>query len=208
MFRRNRYGGRALASFSLRRLQKVRGQWCCCAPAYDSVVSANLHLWMQSCFCCCMPTVCFSGAGAKQGGQTLLECMPVHVSRNFFGAQIASFEQQLPAHQCLAEFGGDATYRAVFIRAPAILSVDESRVTVLSKYTLSDSERERSGREDVIVAARCMNMLATAFHPELTDDCRWCDFPTPQHLSQDTSTHTSWIKPELSLQLFCSVLQA
>lgn len=101
--------------------------------------------------------------------------MPLHVSRNFFGAQIVSFEQQLPVHQCLAEFGGDATYRAVFIRAPAILSVDERKVTVLSKYTLSDSERERSGREDVIVAARCMNMLATAFHPELTDDTRWCD---------------------------------
>lgn len=112
-------------------------------------------------------------AGAKIGGQTLLQCMPLHVSRNFFGAQIASFEQQLPVHDSLSEFGGDATYRAVFIRAPAILSVDESKVTVLSRYTLTDKDRQRSGREDVIVAARYMHMLATAFHPELTDDDRW-----------------------------------
>ena len=137
--------------------------------------------------------MCFSGTGAKQGGQTLLECMPVHVSRNFFGAQIASFEQQLPVHQCLAEFGGDATYRAVFIRAPAILSVDESKVTVLSKYTLSDSERERSGRDHVIVAARCMNMLATAFHPELTDDCRWC-VTLPCHTPPASTRHISCVR--------------
>jgi pyridoxal 5'-phosphate synthase pdxT subunit len=118
--------------------------------------------------------------------------MPVHVSRNFFGAQIASFEQQLPVHQCLAEFGGEATYRAVFIRAPAILSVDESRVTVLSKYTLSESEKARSGREDVIVAARCQNMLATAFHPELTDDCRWCAPTTLSAACMHSLTWPAW----------------
>lgn len=100
--------------------------------------------------------------------------MPLHVSRNFFGAQIASFEQHLPAHESLMKLGPGSTYRAVFIRAPAILSVDESKVIVLSKYKLSDAEKERSGKDDVIVAAQFNNMLVTAFHPELTDDCRWC----------------------------------
>ena len=123
-------------------------------------------------------------AGAKNGGQALLQCMPLHVSRNFFGAQIASFEQRLPVHKSLSDFGGDATYRAVFIRAPAILKVDESKVTVLSRYILTDNDRERSGREDVIVAARCMHMLATAFHPELTDDDRWY-VPTTQLVNID-----------------------
>jgi pyridoxal 5'-phosphate synthase pdxT subunit len=107
--------------------------------------------------------------------------MPLHVSRNFFGAQIASFEQQLPAHKSLTDLGPGPTYRAVFIRAPAILSVDKDAVTVLSKYTLSEAERERSGREDVIVAAQYKNMLVTAFHPELTDDLRWC--AKPSHLA-------------------------
>lgn len=100
--------------------------------------------------------------------------MKVHVSRNFFGAQIASFEAELPAHDALRAFGDSATYRALFIRAPAILSVEAEKVTVLSECTLSAEQRERSGRESVIVAAQSDNMLATAFHPELTDDTRWC----------------------------------
>lgn len=113
-------------------------------------------------------------AGAKQGGQALLHCMKVHVSRNFFGAQIASFEQQLPAHEQLRRFGGDDTYRAIFIRAPTIMSADADVVTVLSEYTLPAADQQRLGAERVVVAAKQDNMLATAFHPELTEDTRWC----------------------------------
>lgn len=95
------------------------------------------------------------------------------MSRNFFGSQIASFEQRLPAHDDLLKFGDDSTYRAVFIRAPAILSVDKKRVIVLSEYQLTNEEQQRAGRESVVVAARSENMLVTAFHPELTEDMRW-----------------------------------
>jgi hypothetical protein len=123
-----------------------------------------------------------ANVGAKEGGQSLLQCMKVHVSRNFFGAQIASFEQHLPAHDELKVFGEGSTYRAVFIRAPAILSVNSEEVTVLSEYTLSPEERVRSGRESVIVAAESGTMLATAFHPELTEDTRWCDPTNPSPL--------------------------
>lgn len=104
--------------------------------------------------------------------------MAVHVSRNFFGSQIASFEQQLPAHEDLLKFGDDGTYRAVFIRAPAILSVDKDQVTVLSEYRLTEEEQQRAGMNSVVVAARSGNMLVTAFHPELTEDTRWYE---PDH---------------------------
>jgi pyridoxal 5'-phosphate synthase pdxT subunit len=106
--------------------------------------------------------------------------MNVHVSRNFFGSQLASFEQALPAHECLRQFGDEETYRAVFIRAPAILDADTDSVTVLSEYTLTESERARADREKVVVAAQSGHMLATAFHPELTEDTRWCaSWPLP-----------------------------
>jgi pyridoxal 5'-phosphate synthase pdxT subunit len=113
------------------------------------------------------------GAGAKEGGQKLLKCLKIHVSRNFFGAQISSFEQLLPAPDDLKRFGDAETYRAVFIRAPAILSADTDAVTVLSEYKLGPEDAQQAGRDTVIVAATSGHMLATAFHPELTEDIRW-----------------------------------
>lgn len=57
----------------------------------------------------------------KKGGQALLGGLDICVSRNFFGGQTNSFEAQLPAHQQLQQYGGDETFRAVFIRAPAVV---------------------------------------------------------------------------------------
>lgn len=102
-------------------------------------------------------------AGQKAGGQALLGGLDVLVSRNFFGAQIHSFEALLPAPACLrslpsdlAESSGSSVvptangdsaaaaaqgYRAVFIRAPAIMEAGPS-VEILSEYVLSPSEKE------------------------------------------------------------------
>ena len=66
----------------------------------------------------------------KEGGQVLLGGLDCVVQRNFFGAQINSFEAPLPAPPCLRQqqatqqpwapaAAGD-TFRAMFIRAPAI----------------------------------------------------------------------------------------
>jgi 5'-phosphate synthase pdxT subunit len=89
----------------------------------------------------------------KKTGQSLLSLMDITVNRNAFGRQKESFE-------CLVEFKGlDSPFNAVFIRAPSITEVGKD-VEVLSKYN------------DVIIAAREKNMLALAFHPELTDDPR------------------------------------
>lgn len=42
---------------------------------------------------------------------------------------------------------------------------------------LTAEERgEAGGRERVIVAVRAGHLLATAFHPELTNDTRWYAF--------------------------------
>ncbi len=93
--------------------------------------------------------------------QPLLSLMDITVERNAFGRQVASFEVDLhvPALKDVATNG--RPYHAVFIRAPLIESVHgEAR----SLASLED------GR---IVAARQGRLLATSFHPELTDDDRF-----------------------------------
>ena len=84
-----------------------------------------------------------------------LHLMNIDVSRNAFGRQVDSFEAGLE----ISEMEGPP-FRAVFIRAPAVTNVGEG-VRVLA--TVND------GRP---VAVRQDNMLATSFHPELTDDTR------------------------------------
>ena len=84
-----------------------------------------------------------------------LGLMDTRVSRNAFGRQVDSFETDLE----VAGMEGPP-FRAVFIRAPVFESVGESARTLAS---LDD------GRP---VAVRQGHMLATSFHPELTDDDR------------------------------------
>ena len=89
--------------------------------------------------------------------QPLLGIMDITVERNAFGRQVASFEADLTIPEMIE--GGP--FHAIFIRAPIIESV-QADARVLS--TLPD------GR---IVAARQGKLLATAFHPELTQDTRF-----------------------------------
>jgi 5'-phosphate synthase pdxT subunit len=80
--------------------------------------------------------------------------MDMAVRRNAFGRQIDSFEVDLPFE------GLDDPIHAVFIRAPRVerLGPRAEALAVLP-----------NGR---VVAARQGNLLATAFHPELTPDVR------------------------------------
>jgi 5'-phosphate synthase pdxT subunit len=86
--------------------------------------------------------------------QPILGVMDIRVNRNAFGRQIDSFETDLPIK------GLDAPFHAVFIRAPVVTEVGGD-VDVLAR--LSD---------DRIVAVQQAHLLATAFHPELTNDTR------------------------------------
>jgi 5'-phosphate synthase pdxT subunit len=92
--------------------------------------------------------------------QPLLGLMDISVERNAFGRQVDSFEIDLPIH-----FGGNGgierPFHAVFIRAPLIQEV-RGDARVLSKL--------EDGR---IVAAQQGRLLATSFHPELTEDDRF-----------------------------------
>jgi 5'-phosphate synthase pdxT subunit len=85
-----------------------------------------------------------------------LHLMDIEVSRNAFGSQVDSFEADLDVDGV-----GGAPFRGVFIRAPVVNTVGQG-VKVLAR--LND------GRP---VAVREADMLATAFHPELTGDLRW-----------------------------------
>jgi 5'-phosphate synthase pdxT subunit len=96
--------------------------------------------------------------------QPLLGLMDIKVQRNAFGRQVDSFETDLEIDELFKATGTEHPYHAVFIRAPIIDSVGK-KVKVLS--SLDD------GR---IVAAQEGHLLATSFHPELTDDTRFHEY--------------------------------
>lgn len=84
-----------------------------------------------------------------------LGAMDIAVRRNAFGRQVDSFETDLEIPVI-----GEPPFHAVFIRAPFIESTGDG-VEVLARLPDGTS-----------VAARQGNMLALAFHPELTDNLR------------------------------------
>ena len=87
--------------------------------------------------------------------QPILGVLDIVVARNAFGRQVDSFETELD----IRGIEGGA-FHGVFIRAPVVKEVGPG-VEVLCR--LDD------GR---IVAVRSGRLMATAFHPELTDDAR------------------------------------
>lgn len=85
-----------------------------------------------------------------------LGLMHIRVRRNAFGRQQESFETELAIPAL-----GKKPFPAVFIRAPRIEQVNNG-VEILAK--LDDSS---------VAAVRQDNLLASAFHPELTGDLRF-----------------------------------
>ena len=100
-------------------------------------------------------------------GQLTYGGIDMTVRRNAFGRQVDSFESDITLRTLAAApragLGIDDTrpLRAVFIRAPWVEQQGEN-VAVLGT-------EQRTGR---IVAVRQGQLLATAFHPELTPDRR------------------------------------
>ena len=109
----------------------------------------------------CAGMICLakSVSNSQQSVLTPLGVMDIKVKRNAFGRQVDSFESDLEVKAL-----GEKPYHAVFIRAPLIERVGSS-VEVLAKL-----------KDGTIVAARQDNLLATSFHPELTDDTRFHEY--------------------------------
>ena len=89
---------------------------------------------------------------AENNEKTYFALMDITVRRNAYGRQLGSF-------RTTTDIAGIGPYPMVFIRAPFISSVGP-KAHVLATV------------DGHVVAARQQNMLATAFHPELTDDLR------------------------------------
>lgn len=96
--------------------------------------------------------------------QPLLGLMDIKVQRNAFGRQIDSFETDLVIPELKQATGSDVPYHAVFIRAPIIESVS------------GDAKVLASVPDGRIVAAQQGHLLATSFHPELTNDTRFHEY--------------------------------
>eukprot|EP00197_Chlamydomonas_leiostraca_P008855 CAMPEP_0202866766 /NCGR_PEP_ID=MMETSP1391-20130828/8351_1 /ASSEMBLY_ACC=CAM_ASM_000867 /TAXON_ID=1034604 /ORGANISM="Chlamydomonas leiostraca, Strain SAG 11-49" /LENGTH=261 /DNA_ID=CAMNT_0049546749 /DNA_START=98 /DNA_END=883 /DNA_ORIENTATION=- len=138
-------------------------------PKLQAFAASGKPIWGT---CAGMIFLAERAEGQKKGGQSLLGGLDITVSRNFFGAQINSFEAPLAAPECIKAFGGADTFRAMFIRAPAVVETGP-KVEVLAKYVLSAEEAAAQGKTEVVVGVRSGVLLATAFHPEITTDTRW-----------------------------------
>tara|TARA_Y100000817_G_scaffold129070_1_gene101237 strand:- start:4222 stop:4809 length:588 start_codon:yes stop_codon:yes gene_type:complete len=88
-----------------------------------------------------------------------LHLMDIEVSRNAFGRQIDSFETYLD----IKNIEGPPV-RGIFIRAPVVTNIGKG-VEILSEI--------ESGKPVMVLQDK---MLATSFHPELTDDIRIHEF--------------------------------
>ena len=85
--------------------------------------------------------------------QPRLGVMDVRIRRNAYGRQVASFETDIDVA------GFDRPFHAIFIRAPQIVRVGAG-LEVLARY-----------KEDPVFVVG-ERLMATTFHPELTEDPR------------------------------------
>lgn len=84
--------------------------------------------------------------------QDSLGHISICATRNAFGRQLAS---QIVSGHCVVR---DATMEMVFIRAPQLTLLENTKLKILAKY------------QDRIVAVQENNVIAASFHPELSQD--------------------------------------
>jgi 5'-phosphate synthase pdxT subunit len=120
-------------------------------PIFDAIkekAEKGLPIWGT-----CMGSIVLAKdiEGSSQGRIGLMD---ITVRRNAFGPQRASAETSLSIPDL-----GDKPFPGIFIRAPLFLTAGK-KVKILSKL------------DNGFVMAREGHLLATAFHPEITDDDR------------------------------------
>lgn len=102
----------------------------------------------------CAGSVLLAKKIKNQQNVKTLQLMDMEIERNAFGRQHESFEIDVDIN------GFDSPFHAVFIRAPII------------RKTWGDCKPLSKINRDTIVAAHQDNLVALAFHPELTNDTR------------------------------------
>lgn len=117
------------------------------ADAIQEKAKAGMPIWGT-----CMGMILLANE-VEDRKQFTLGLLDISVRRNAFGAQIHSFEAEVPFSKL------DEPILGVFIRAP-IVTEHSIEVEVLSEYS------------NQIVAVQQGNILGTSFHPELTPDIR------------------------------------
>jgi 5'-phosphate synthase pdxT subunit len=120
-------------------------------PVFDAIAEkgkAGFPIWGT-----CMGSILLAKEieGSKQGHIGLID---ITLRRNAFGSQRASAEIPLSIPKL-----GDNPFPGIFIRAPIFLKAGK-KVEILCKI------------DEGFVMAQEGNLLATAFHPEITDDDR------------------------------------
>ena len=128
----------------------------------------------------CAGMIIISASGDSQCKKTgkLLGLIDMTVNRNAFGTQKNSFEKEITVK-------GIGKINAIFIRAPAITKVNDPNTETLAKIN------------EKIIAVKKKNIMALAFHPELTNDTkihRWF-LKTALQTSNNLSTTDSHTQP-------------
>ena len=132
------------------------------AVAYDLMEPLQLFGQRHAIWGTCAGAIFLSKAISRD--QPLLKLMDIKVQRNAFGRQIDSFETDLDISELKQATGTKEDYHAVFIRAPIIESVS------------GDAKILATVPDGRIVAAQQGHLLATSFHPELTNDTRFHEY--------------------------------
>lgn len=107
----------------------------------------------------CAGMICLAKKVYNDTDMETLAVMDMEVRRNAFGRQVDSFETDL-----LVPALGHEPFAGIFIRAP-IIERAGPQVEILAKLA-----------NGVAVAARQGKLMATAFHPELTNDLRFHNY--------------------------------
>ncbi len=157
----------------LRSLQDMENLHGLCLPGGESTVMGKLLVQNRMLekfagfiqggmpvFATCAGLILLSKEIIGFENQVRLNCLNAAVNRNAFGRQKESFIEELPII-CPFLSENDAekqcVFPAVFIRAPQVVRVGNN-VTILAK------------RNEQILAVQEKNMVAAAFHPELTEN--------------------------------------
>jgi len=174
-------------------------RWNLLTPLRDWVVKEN-----KPTFGTCAGAILMGSEvlGQKKGGQERIGGLDITIHRNHYGTQISSFQTRIKA-PCLASIRSCGCVavsdecEAIFIRAPGILRTGPG-VEVLAEITIestpttssaqiqpvaSDLLEEKDKSSSSSSSSVCVSMpvavregmiLATTFHPELTNhDSRW-----------------------------------